>query len=84
MRPRRAEMRIWIGFLVAIAIIGAACMPPAFLAISKLQGWPLADHYPLLGLTLLLATAVVIRHRTNIGRLLAGTESRLGDAKPAE
>ncbi len=66
------------------SIIGAVCMPPAFLAISKLQGWPLADHYPLLGLTLLLATAVVIRHRTNIGRLLAGTESRLGDAKPAE
>ena len=30
MRPRRADMRIWIGFLVAIAIIGTACTADPF------------------------------------------------------
>lgn len=66
------------------SIVGAISMPPAFVAVSMLQGWPPADHYPLLGLTVLLATAVVLRHRANIGRLLAGTENRLGAAKSAE
>lgn len=65
------------------SIIAAACMPFAFLGISMVQHWPLGDHYPLFGLTLLLATAVLIRHRSNIGRLLAGTENRLG-GKPVE
>ncbi len=63
------------------SIVGAACMPPAFVVMAMVRGWPLADHYPLLGLTLLVATAVVIRHRGNIGRLLAGTENRFGGGK---
>jgi len=66
------------------SIVAAASLPPAFVAISKFQGWPLADHYPLLGLTFVLAAAVVIRHRSNIGRLIAGTENRLGLAKHGE
>jgi glycerol-3-phosphate acyltransferase PlsY len=66
------------------SIIAAVCMPPAFVANSMLEGWPLTEHYPLLGLTLLVATVVVIRHRSNIGRLLAGTENRLGGAGPGD
>jgi acyl phosphate:glycerol-3-phosphate acyltransferase len=35
-----------------------------------------------LGFGVLLAVLVIVRHRANIGRLLAGTEPRAGKKKP--
>ncbi|MCG8406871.1 MAG: glycerol-3-phosphate 1-O-acyltransferase PlsY [Phycisphaerales bacterium] len=63
------------------SIVAAGVLPLAFLLISRLKEWPLKDHYPLLGLTLVVGAMILVRHRSNIGRLLAGTENRIGEAK---
>lgn len=60
------------------SIIAALTLPAAFLLCARLRDWPLRQHYPLLLLTILLAVVVVVRHRRNIGRLFAGTESKVG------
>ncbi len=71
------------GWLIAVAVsrissvgalAGAALAPPACLLLGR-EGSGL--WFPA-GAALLL----VLRHRRNIGRLLAGTESRLGSPKP--
>jgi len=60
------------------SIIATALLPLSFVVFALLLHWPLTDHYPLLGLTVVLAAVVVLRHRGNIGRLLAGTENKVG------
>ena len=60
------------------SITAALVLPVAFLVMSRAFGWPLSEHYPLLGLCAALGLAVLVRHRGNIGRLLAGTENRIG------
>lgn len=40
-------------------------------------------HLPLTAMVALVAALVVVRHRANIGRLIAGTERRLGRRRPA-
>jgi glycerol-3-phosphate acyltransferase PlsY len=60
------------------SMIAAASLPISFLGLSRAASWPLADHYPLLALTIAIAGLVLIRHAANIGRLLSGTESRVG------
>jgi glycerol-3-phosphate acyltransferase PlsY len=60
------------------SITAALVLPIAFLAMSGVFHWRLSEHYPLLGLCVALSLAVLVRHRANIGRLLAGTENRIG------
>jgi acyl phosphate:glycerol-3-phosphate acyltransferase len=60
------------------SIVAAIALPVVFAVVCRVYGWPLAEHLPLLGLCILLAAAVLIRHRANIARLLAGTESKIG------
>lgn len=60
------------------SVIAALALPVAFLLMSWGFDWPLDEHYPLLGLCVALCLAVLVRHRSNIGRLLAGTENRIG------
>jgi acyl phosphate:glycerol-3-phosphate acyltransferase len=60
------------------SLVAAITLPIAFVMMSWAWQWPLDEHYPLLGLCLALALAVVLRHRANIGRLLAGTENKIG------
>lgn len=62
------------------SIIAAVILPLAFLVLSWRQHWPLTQHYPLLCLTVAMAVVIVFRHRGNIGRLLAGTENKVGSA----
>lgn len=65
------------------SIVAAVFVPICFLVMAKLARWPLAEHYPLLALLVIVAALVVTRHRANIARLLAGTENRIGQgAKP--
>ena len=63
------------------SIVAALTLPAAFLIISRFRGWPLAEHYPLLGLCAALTLAVLLRHRANIARLLAGTENKIGGSR---
>lgn len=62
------------------SLIAAVVLPFAFLGFSWQQHWPLDQHYPLLCLTVTVAAMVIFRHRGNIGRLLAGTENKVGRA----
>ncbi len=72
---------IWIAIwgwtrTVSIASIMAAAAFPIFLAIltSKNSDWHFKDMYPLFIFSIILALLVIIRHKSNISRLLAGTE----------
>ena len=71
---------------VSVASIAAALTLPAAMTISQLTRWP-AGHdgvrsasggWPMLGLALVLAALVIVRHRGNIARLREGTEGRVG------
>ena len=65
------------------SIAAAVALPIAFITACRLRNWPLSDHAPLLVLCVLLAAAVLVRHRANIARLLAGKESKIGGGKAA-
>ncbi|HWL94820.1 MAG TPA: glycerol-3-phosphate 1-O-acyltransferase PlsY [Phycisphaerae bacterium] len=69
-------------FVSLASIAAAASVPLAFVTWAVVLAWRLSDHYPLLGLTIAAALLVIFRHRTNIGRLLRGTESRIGRETP--
>jgi glycerol-3-phosphate acyltransferase PlsY len=64
-------------FMSLASMIGSAAIPIAYIAIGLAQGWPiLSEQTPVLGLSLLIPTLIIYKHRTNIQRLRAGTESR--------
>ncbi len=79
-----AALAVWLVVVklsryVSLGSMAAACtLPAAFVAISLVRGWPLGEHYPLLGLSVAMALTVLFRHRSNMGRLLAGTENKIG------
>jgi acyl phosphate:glycerol-3-phosphate acyltransferase len=56
------------------SIIAAVALPIAFALVDRGR---IAADYRLLGFTVLVALLVIIRHRSNIARLLAGTENRV-------
>jgi len=68
---------------MSIASISAAIsFPVCYLTMATLRQWdPFGHQWPLTLFSLLLATLVVYKHRTNIQRLRAGTENRLGAKK---
>lgn len=62
--------------LIALgSIVATACLPVALLVMHALCGMPVARSW--LGFNLLLAFLIAHTHRSNIARLLAGTESRI-------
>jgi len=56
------------------SIVGAAALP-ILIAVFNQNG---LLRYPVFYLSLLVAVLVVVRHKSNIGRLLKGTENRIG------
>jgi glycerol-3-phosphate acyltransferase PlsY len=76
---------VWLGFTggkgistfisrySSLSALVAALLTPVYLA------W--LDRWELVGLSVLLAALVYIAHRGNIGRLLSGTEPRIGQKK---
>ncbi|MEE8168962.1 MAG: glycerol-3-phosphate 1-O-acyltransferase PlsY [Phycisphaerae bacterium] len=75
---------IWLTVLaatryVAIASLVATVSHPVLTAVMmRPLGRSFAEVYPLLLLSSLLATVIVVRHRSNMARLLAGTEQKIG------
>ena len=64
-------------YMSVASVIGAA-VPPAVLLVQSLQAeWPPAAA-PLIVATSLVFLMLAIRHRTNMARVLAGTEPRIG------
>jgi len=85
--PGVAALFIWIVATVAMRYISlssmlAACSLPIIvtLMIALGDGYTLTQAHPFLIVTGLLAALVVLKHRSNIIRLLAGTETRVGRA----
>ncbi len=79
---------VWI-LVVAVSryvslgsIVAGVSFPVIFVVLSARRGQSvLTDAWPLLAFSLLLALLVLIRHRANLGRLAAGTESKVGRGK---
>lgn len=68
---------------VSLASIGASVTFPLvlLLAIILRPGWDFVNLWPLLIAATAIPLMVIIRHRENIKRLLAGTESKIFQAK---
>jgi len=76
-------LAIWVGvwgmwrYVSLASITAAVAFPIAFVAlIWRLEQWAFADLIVLFVFSCLIAALVVVRHRSNITRLLAGTENR--------
>ena len=56
---------------------GAAAFPVSYVTLGLVLGWgPFGVQWPFTAFSVLIAVLVVYKHRTNIARLLAGTENR--------
>ncbi|MBL4701973.1 MAG: glycerol-3-phosphate 1-O-acyltransferase PlsY [Phycisphaeraceae bacterium] len=63
---------------ISLASIVAAVLLPAYLiGITQFRGQAIVDLMPFLIVCSLLALLVILRHLTNIKRLIAGTESKV-------
>lgn len=71
---------IW-RYVSLASIVAAVALPLFFVWFSTLLHWPLLQHWPLLAFIVLMALLVVFRHRSNIRRLLTGTENKIGTKK---
>jgi glycerol-3-phosphate acyltransferase PlsY len=64
------------------SIVGALAFPLAYVLFGALLGWPLLTaQLPLLIFSLAICGMIVWKHRSNIARLLAGTENRVAATK---
>jgi glycerol-3-phosphate acyltransferase PlsY len=64
---------------ISLGSMTAACaFPILYLILGKLKGWPtLGAQLPLAVFAFLIALLIVWKHRTNISRLIAGTENKI-------
>ncbi len=64
---------------ISLASVVAAFVLPCYVWLtSVIVSSTAADTIPFLIVTTLMAVLVIVRHRSNISRLLAGTEARIG------
>jgi glycerol-3-phosphate acyltransferase PlsY len=70
---------LYVTRYVSVGSMAAAVMfPVVYLAIGLARGWdPFGRQLPLMLFAMLMAVMIVYKHRGNIARLRAGTESRL-------
>lgn len=85
--PGAAALAVWIvtvlltRYVSVASIAAAAAFPLLFILATRLVGWPLGQLTPLLGFAALVATLVIVRHRSNLSRLIAGTEHKIGEPR---
>ena len=72
---------VWLGALYGLRYTGLASilMGVSFPIAASVRGAPWRG--PLVGGGILLALLIVVRHRSNIERMLAGTEPKIGQKK---
>jgi glycerol-3-phosphate acyltransferase PlsY len=67
---------IW-RYISLASVLSVCAFPVIYLALALWRGWPvLGDQLPLLVFACLIALMITIKHRSNISRLMKGTESR--------
>jgi glycerol-3-phosphate acyltransferase PlsY len=71
----------WFFRYSSLAALLAAILAPVYYAMGGDVVWPLKA--PIVGLLCVMAVLLVWRHRENVNRLLAGTESKLRAKKEA-
>ena len=72
---------IW-RYVSLASITAAAAFPLLFVAACwVVDDWKVTRLWPLLAFAAAMAALVVVRHRSNIQRLLAGTENKIGQGK---
>lgn len=85
--PMLAGLAVWLVFFFSTRYVSLASML-AGLAVAGTMAAQMALRQQwdvvLLGFGVVLALLVILRHRANIGRLLAGTEPRAGQRKNKE
>lgn len=65
--------------MVSLAsVVAAMSLPLALVGATWFGEQTLASHSPFLIVTVFLATIIVVRHRTNLSRLLTGKEEKIG------
>ena len=74
---------VLIGRYVSLASITASIAFPLVLIVSILliPGWEFVGLWPLLIAACVIPLMVILRHRENIKRLLAGTENKISSRK---
>ncbi|MCC5787940.1 MAG: glycerol-3-phosphate 1-O-acyltransferase PlsY [Phycisphaerales bacterium] len=75
------SVKIWRMIGLA-SVLAAAALPVAALGAFWIGG-ELARATPFIVVTAFLSLVVIVRHRTNIARALAGTEPKIGEGRPA-
>ncbi|MBE0614431.1 MAG: glycerol-3-phosphate 1-O-acyltransferase PlsY [Burkholderiales bacterium] len=76
-----ATLASWFVVVLLFRMVSLASIIAAVSA-SACTAWLFGAMSPLLPAVLVLAALLIYRHKENIGRLLAGTESRIGAKKP--
>jgi len=74
-----------IGVWLAIAVVSRYSSLAALVAaaVAPIVTWQLLGTGPVLAAVVAMAVLLVLRHRANIGKLLRGEESRIGEKKAA-
>ena len=78
------------GAVIALVVFGVTALVSRYISLASMLGalslpisaFLLHRSPVLIGVAVAVAAFVVIRHRANISRLLAGTESKVGQKKP--
>ncbi len=76
--------RFATGTVSAGSLALAVVFPLAVLGYVQVRGLTLVNHWPLLTVATLLGLMIIVRHRDNIRRLLAGQEQRVGGEQATE
>ena len=82
------DWRVGLGVLAAWLVVVAATRYSSLAALAAAVAAPFVTWYflgegPQLLAVLAMAALLVLRHKANIGKLLRGEESRIGEKKPA-
>jgi len=59
------------------SLAGGILFPVFYLLALRWRGETVAEHWPFVTFAVVVATMVVVRHRANIARIVAGTETRV-------
>jgi len=67
---------LW-GYVSLASIVAAATYPAWYIGATYLNGNSVRDEWWIWGFTTLLCVLMIVRHRGNLARIRAGTESRI-------
>ncbi|MFP3936975.1 MAG: glycerol-3-phosphate 1-O-acyltransferase PlsY [Phycisphaerae bacterium] len=75
-----AALGVWIVVVLLTKYVSLASLAAAgaFLPLFAAFNWPVAHVWPLVAFAAVMVALIVLRHRDNIRRLIAGTENRIG------